>query len=87
MSRQVVALCDEDLIGKTLQEGEFEIKVSERFYKGEIVSEGDALKVLKGAINVNIIGKKSINVALKAGIITKANILMIRGVPYANASA
>ena len=32
--RQVFAICDSNLIGKTLNDGKHKIEITERFYKG-----------------------------------------------------
>ncbi|QQG39207.1 MAG: DUF424 family protein [Candidatus Woesearchaeota archaeon] len=78
-----VALCDSNLIGKILKDKNPEIKLSERFYKGEDLSEEKVIAILKGANSTNIVGEKSIRIALKAGVIDKENIRKIKGVPFA----
>ena len=85
--RAVVALCDKELIGKKLSEGNIELNVSEKFYKGEELPEDEISEILKNAQNVNILGKKSIAFAIKLGIITQENVLMIQGVPHAYSQA
>ncbi len=87
MGRTVVAVCDKELIGKKLVQDNLEINVTERFYKGEEVSEEEVVKVLKEAANINLLGKKTVDIAVKAGIISEENVLMIQGVPHANAQA
>jgi len=82
-TREIVALCDEDLIGKTLEEKNFQLKISERFYKGEELSEDKIIDILKSESNVNIVGENSIKLALKAGIISEESIIKIKGVPHA----
>jgi len=81
--RTVVAICDEDLIGKTLKDKNISIEISERFYKGELKSEKEVAKIFQEATNINIIGKKSINFAIKHGIIDKDSIKTIKGIPHA----
>ena len=85
--REVVALCDKELIGKKLSEGNIELNVSEKFYKGEELPEDEMAEIMKNAKNVNILGKKSIAFAMKLGIITKENIIPIQGVPHAYSQA
>lgn len=81
----VLAICDEDLIGKTFEEGELFLEISEDFYKGEKKTKEEVLEMLRdeNIKNFNIVGKESISVALKAGIIEKQNILTVGGVPHA----
>lgn len=81
--RIVIAVADKELIGKTLEENNLELKITERFYKGEEKTEEEIIKILKEATNINLVGKKAINAALKAGIISKENILTIQNIPHA----
>ena len=79
----VVAICDKNLIGKTLSEGEVEIKISEYFYKGEEKTAEEVCEIMKANDNLNIVGKESIGLAVKLGIIKKDNVMVIQGVPHA----
>lgn len=80
---KVVSLCDADLLGKTFEEGERQLVVSEKFYKGEEKDEEEMACILKEAKNVNIVGKKAVGLALKAKVVAKEGILEIQGVPMA----
>ena len=42
----IVALCDKELIGKTLKDGEIDLWVNPRFYEGDEVSESVAASVV-----------------------------------------
>ncbi len=79
----VVAICDEDILGKTLEDKKYSVKISEHFYKGEIKGAATIIPILKLAVNINIIGKESVALGLKIGIIKQENIIMIAGVPHA----
>ena len=83
----VVAICDKELIGKVFSNGKFELKVSEYFYKGQEVSEDDAENIMENAYNLNIVGERSVNIALKLGIVDKKNVLSINGVKHAQVFA
>jgi len=84
--RDVIAICDADLLGKKFEEGNFQLDVKENFFKGEKTSEEELINILKNEYTedstFNIIGKKSINTALKAGIISEEEIKKIQGIPY-----
>lgn len=82
-ARIVVAICDEDLIGKKFTEGEKQLEVSERFYKGEKKPEEQVVNILQEATNLNIVGKKTIEIALKSKIIEKDAIVKIKNIPHA----
>lgn len=85
--RDVVAICDSELIGKNFQEGNFQLDVKENFFRGEEISEEEAVEIMQNMsaedATFNIIGKKSVNAGLKAGIISKDGIKRIQGVPFA----
>jgi hypothetical protein len=85
--RDVVAVCDSDLLGKKFEEGMFQLDVKEGFYKGEEMSEEQAADVIfrmsREDATFNIVGEKSVAVAVNAGIITKEGIKKIQGVPFA----
>ena len=81
--RHVVAVCDEDLIGKKFETEKLILEVSERFYKGEKLSDEEAYEVMKDSLNLNIVGEKAIELALKNEIIEKENIVKIKNIPHA----
>ncbi|MFW6233334.1 MAG: DUF424 domain-containing protein [Nanoarchaeota archaeon] len=84
--RNVVAICDSDIIGKIFEEGDFQLNVKESFYKGEELNEEDVLKIIKDMskedASFNIIGEKSVNTAIRAGIISKENVKEIQKIPF-----
>ncbi len=82
--RKVIAICDEDLIGKTFADKNANLFISEHFYKGEKMGGDELLALTKNCSNLNIVGKKSIAFALKHHLIAQSGVLKIGGVPYAN---
>jgi hypothetical protein len=85
--RNVVAICDSDLIGKYFSEGKRQLDLREGFYKGEEVSLADLINLIeKQALEdatFNIVGKESINASIKAGLITPSVVDKIAGIPFA----
>ncbi len=85
--RDVVAICDSELIGKVFEEGKFQLDVKESFYKGKEVSEDELIQIINNLsiedATFNIVGKNSVAVALETGIILKEGIKEIQGVPFA----
>ena len=71
--RDVVAICDSDLIEKTFEEGNFQLEVKESFFKGEETSKEELTKILNNLsqedATFNIVGEESIK--------------RIQGVPFA----
>ena len=85
--RKVVALADNELIGKRFEEGKTQLDVRENFYKGEEIDEETAiekLKILKvDDSTFNIVGEKSIKIAIEAGVVAEENIGKVQGIPFA----
>ncbi len=79
----IIALCDKKIIGRVLKDGETELWVNPRFYKGEEVSESVALSVLGGATIANMVGEKAVGVGIKSGLVNRENVITIKGVPHA----
>ncbi|MDE1848518.1 MAG: DUF424 family protein [Nanoarchaeota archaeon] len=85
--RDVVAICDSDLLGKIFEEGKFQLEVKESFYRGEELSEEETSamiqKMVREDATFNIVGKKSIALALKHNLILREGIKEVQGVPFA----
>ncbi len=85
--RDVVAVCDSDLIGKRFEQDKFQLEIKENFYKGDEKSKEEMKKLFqefqeKDAV-FNIIGKKAVALAIEAGLLDKNGIKEIDGVPFA----
>lgn len=85
--RNIVAVCDSELIGKKFEEKGFQLEAKENFFKGEKVSEREMIEIMRNESAedsiFNIIGDKSINIALKTGVISEQEIKKIQGIPFA----
>ena len=85
--RDVVAVCDANLLGKKFEEGKFQLDVKESFFNGEKTSEEEVINIMKQMSvedsTFNIVGEKSVNAAVKAGIISKDGVKKIQGIPFA----
>ncbi|MBI5803576.1 DUF424 family protein [Candidatus Pacearchaeota archaeon] len=85
--RNVIAICDEDLLGKRFEEGDFQLDVKESFFKGEKKEESELIKIIQRMFaedaTFNIVGEESIKIAMKIGIISEDDVQTIQGVPFA----
>jgi|TARA_B100000315_G_scaffold122078_1_gene111985 hypothetical protein len=85
--RDIVAICDSDLIGKKFVEGEFQLDIKESFFKGKEESTEKVREIMTEMIQedatFNIIGEESTKTALEVGIISVENIKKIQGIPFA----
>ena len=83
--RKVVAICDSDLIGKKFEEGKLQLDLNSSFYKGEEMGEERVIELVKGSCIINMVGKKSMEFALKLGVVDKKDIIKIKNIPHAQA--
>ena len=85
--RKIVAVCDSDLVGKKFEEGIKQLDVRESFFKGEEIAERELQKIMidesKDDSTFNIVGKKSVELAMNAGILTEKSIGHVEGIPFA----
>ncbi|MGC8710319.1 MAG: DUF424 domain-containing protein [Candidatus Micrarchaeia archaeon] len=81
----IVAMCDEELIGKVIKEGDIVIDLSKYsgFYKGELVSEEDAMNIFDDDIySANIVGKRAIEAVVNAGLAKHGDEKTVAGIPF-----
>lgn len=82
----MVAMCDESLLGKVFNEGkaELNLKTYSDFYKGDLISKADAIKFIdwNALASANIVGKEAIEVVVEKGIADEGQIKTISDVPY-----
>jgi hypothetical protein len=79
----LIGACDENLIGKKFVDGKFQIDVSREFYEGKRVNTEALKKYLEDATIANLVGKKTVNCAIKMELVDPKCIMRIKGVPHA----
>jgi len=79
----IVAVCDAELLGKTLLGGRAPFEVSERFYKGIPVELDEAIEHVKRATIVNLVGRRTVDAAILAGLVHPKAVLYFGDVPHA----
>ena len=79
----LLAICDAEILGKTLREGKIVFNVKEEFYKGAKVSVEEALDMMANSTIVNMVGKNIVRKAIERGYVHPEAILNIEGVPHA----
>ena len=81
----MLAACDKELLGKTLEDSErgIEVHLSEKFYGGQSINEGELQDMLASATIINLFGDKCISAAKTSGCIDKECVIFIAGIPHA----
>lgn len=84
---EVICFCDANLINKKFTQGNRQLDITGRFYKGEKLPAEKIFSLMLTARNLNIVGKESIAFALSHHIIAKDAIIKIQGIPHAQVLA
>lgn len=79
----LIGACDKELIGKKFKEGKLQILVSKEFYGGREISIQSLIQYLKEATIANLVGKNTVECAIKIGLIDPNCVLKIQGIPHA----
>jgi hypothetical protein len=79
----VVAVCDRELLNRTLRHGEIEVFVSENFYGTMPATREEVKEALLTCGNANLMGEEAVSVAIEIGLIEKGACMMIGTVPHA----
>lgn len=77
---KMAAIADTDIIGKALTDT---IEVTKDFYGNASMDAGEVLLLLRGCTIINAIGKESVKLLVKEGLVDPESVLEIGGVPHA----
>ena len=80
---RVVAVCDEEILGKTLEGGRVPFNVSEGFYKGILGDVDEAIAAMKQATICNLVGKTIVDAAIEHKMVHERAIIYFGEVPHA----
>jgi hypothetical protein len=85
--RMVVAVCDSDVFGKKLVDGNRVLDVSGDFFKGKEMNneevEAEIVRCVNEDATFNFVGKRSVEIAKVLGIVKDEGVMDIDGVPVA----
>ncbi len=80
---RVVAVCDEDILGETLEGGRVPFKVSEGFYKGTLGEVDEAIAAMRQATICNLVGKAIVEAAIESKMVHERAVIYFGEVPHA----
>jgi len=79
----LLAMCDAEILGKTLRDGKMVFCVKEDFYKGAKVNIDEAICMIENSTIVNMIGRNVVSRAIEKGYVHPEAVLKIEGIPHA----
>ncbi len=79
----LVAVCDAELLGKTLEGGRVPFRVSEAFYEGILSDVGEAIEAMKQASICNLVGRRIVEAAIAERLVHERAVIYLGDVPHA----
>ncbi|MEJ7641189.1 MAG: DUF424 domain-containing protein [Candidatus Nitrosocosmicus sp.] len=79
---QMINICDLNLIGKEINQGDFNISISKDYFYSEEITKEDAIKVLKSSPIINLVGKDIVDLALSLNLAKRNSVKIIENVPF-----
>jgi hypothetical protein len=79
----LLAICDCEVLGRTLREGKIVFHVKDEFYNGGKVTVEEAVNMIENSTIVNMVGRNCVERAIKEGYVHPEAVLHIEGVPHA----
>ncbi len=79
----LLAICDCEILGRTLREGKIVFHVKDEFYNGGKVILEDAMGMIENSTIVNMVGKNCVEKAVEKGYVHPEAVISIEGVPHA----
>ncbi len=82
-SNVLLAVCDCELLGRTLRDGKIVFHIKEEFYNGRKATVDEAMGMIDNSTIVNLVGKCCVEKAISQGYVHPDAVLNIAGVPHA----
>ena len=79
----LLAVCDCELLGRTLREGKIVFHIKDEFYNGRKASVEEAMGMIDNSTIVNLVGKCCVEKAIAEGYVHPDAVIKIEGIPHA----
>ena len=79
----LVAVCDDDVLGETFEDGAVSLTVNEAFYGGEQADETEVVDSLSRADVANLVGTETVALAIEEGFVDEENVLELDATRHA----
>ena len=81
-NQSMLNICDAELLGKKIIEGELTMHISENYYGERFVEKDEAESLLKNSSIINMAGKETVSLALNLGIGSENAVKIVSDVPF-----
>ena len=80
--QSMLNICDAELLGKKIIEGDLTMHISENYYGGRFVEKDEAESLLNNSLIINMAGKETVSLALKLGIGSENAVKIVSDIPF-----
>ena len=81
-NKSMLNICDAELLGKKIIEGDLTMHISENYYGERFVEKDEAESLLNNSLIINMAGKETVSLALKLGIGSENGVKIVSDVPF-----
>lgn len=78
----MINICDLDLVGREINQGEYTINISKGYFQDEEIGEKEAVELLKSYSVLNLVGKNIVTLALRHNLAKKNSVKTIEDIPF-----
>ena len=75
-------ICDAELLGKNITEGELKMHISESYYGEKFIDREEAKTLLQNSSIINMVGKETVSLSLELGIGSENGVKIISDIPF-----
>lgn len=80
--QMILAACDREILGKVLEHGEIQFKVSEYFYGGDLVNDDTFLSMISQVSSANIVGDYCVDLLKSNDLVEESSVIIIDGIQH-----
>jgi hypothetical protein len=79
---QIINICDMNILGKTINQGEFTINISKEYYYSEEITNEEAITLLRSSSIINLVGQDIVGLALSLNLAKRNSVKTIENIPF-----
>ena len=81
-NNMMLNICDADLLGTNIVEGELNMNISESYYGEKLIEKEEARQLLKQSSIINMVGENTVTLSIELGIGSENGIKKISNIPF-----
>ncbi len=79
---KIVNVCDPELVGTTINDGGFQMKISREYFEGDLVNTQEVIELIRNSDVANLVGKKIVDLVLEAEMASREAVRVVGGTAF-----